>query len=51
MDSGNTDRAGATLITTINDLASGLNNRQQIDAVLLDFSKAFDKVLHHRDGH
>ena len=36
------------LITTINDLARGLNDKQQIDAVLLDFSKAFDKVSHRR---
>ena len=36
------------LITTIHDLAKGLNDRQQIDAVLLDFSKAFDKVPHRR---
>ena len=36
------------LITTINDLAKGLNDKQQIDAVLLDFSKAFDKVSHRR---
>ena len=26
--------------------ASGVNDREQIDAVLLDFSKAFDKVPH-----
>ena len=36
------------LISTIHDLAAGLNNRQQIDAILLDFSKAFDKVPHER---
>lgn len=36
------------LLLTIHDLASGLNNRSQIDAVLLDFSKAFDKVPHQR---
>ena len=36
------------LITTINDLARGLNVKQQLDAVLLDFSKAFDKVSHRR---
>ena len=32
----------------VNDLARGLNYKQQIDAVLLDFSKAFDKVSHRR---
>ena len=36
-------------ILTINDLAKGIdNNNQQIDAVLLDFSNAFDKVPHTR---
>ena len=34
------------LISTIQDHAYGLNNHQQIDAILLDFSKAFDKVAH-----
>ena len=34
------------LILTIDDLARGLNDKQQIDAILLDFSKAFDKVPH-----
>ena len=34
------------LILTINDLAKGLDEGKQIDAVLLDFSKAFDKVSH-----
>ncbi|MCG7868954.1 MAG: reverse transcriptase family protein, partial [Candidatus Thiodiazotropha taylori] len=36
------------LITTVHDLASGLDKRKQIDAILLDFSKAFDKVAHQR---
>ena len=36
------------LIITLNDLAKGLNSKQQIDAVLLDFSKAFDRVPHKR---
>lgn len=34
------------LITTINDFSECLNSKGQIDAVLLDFSKAFDKVDH-----
>ena len=34
------------LILTVQDLAKGLNEGEQIDAVLLDFSKAFDKVPH-----
>ena len=35
--------------SSLNDsLAKGLNSKQQIDAVLLDFSKAFDRVPHQR---
>ena len=34
------------LINTINDFSNCLNERGQIDAILLDFSKAFDKVDH-----
>ena len=34
------------LITTINDFSNCLNNKGQIDSILLDFSKAFDKVDH-----
>ena len=33
---------------TINDLAKSLNEGNQIDSVLLDFSKAIDKVDHHK---
>lgn len=36
------------LILTIQDLAKGLDDNGQTDAVLLDFSKAFDKVPHQR---
>ena len=36
------------LILIIQDLASGLDEGEQIDAVLLDFSKAFDKLPHAR---
>ena len=36
------------LLLTVDDLARGLRDRQQIDAILLDFSKAFDKVPHRR---
>ena len=36
------------LILTVQYLAKGLNDGEQIDAVLLDFSKAFDKVPHQR---
>ena len=38
------------LLVNVHDLAAGLDRHQQIDAILLDFSKAFDKVpakLHH----
>ena len=34
------------LITAINDFSKCLNHRGQIDSILLDFSKAFDKVDH-----
>ena len=34
------------LITTVDDFANCLKNKEQIDAILLDFSKAFDKVDH-----
>ena len=34
------------LIFTINNLAESLSNNGQTDAILLDFSKAFDKVSH-----
>ena len=36
------------LINTVHDFASALNNREQIDAILLDMSKAFDTVPHER---
>ena len=32
------------LLVTVHDLAARLDRHQQIDAILLDFSKAFDKV-------
>ena len=38
----------AQLINTIQDLAAGMDKSTQIDAILLDFSKAFDKVSHQR---
>ena len=34
------------LITTCNDLAENMNKHLQTDAIMLDFSKAFDKVHH-----
>ena len=34
------------LLITVQDLAQGQRDKQQIEAVLLDFSKAFDKVSH-----
>ena len=34
------------LLITVQDLAQGLRDKQQIDAVILDFSKTFDKVSH-----
>ena len=34
------------LLVTVHDLALGLNKGSQTDAILLDFSKAFDRVSH-----
>ena len=34
------------LITTLDDFSNCLNKKEQTDAILLDFSKAFDKVDH-----
>ena len=34
------------LLITVQYLAQGLRDKQQIDAVILNFSKAFDKVSH-----
>jgi len=36
------------LITTINDFAECLNRGGQCDVIALNFSKAFDKILHTR---
>ena len=36
------------LITTVQELAKNVSSGKQIDAILLDFSKAFDKVPHRR---
>jgi hypothetical protein len=36
------------LLITINDLAKGIDDNHQIDAILLSFYKAFDKVPHSR---
>ena len=36
------------LLLTVDDLARGLRDKEQIDAILLDFSKAFDRVPHER---
>ena len=34
------------LLQTIHDLAFDLNRKSQTDVILLDFSKAFDRVSH-----
>ena len=39
------------LITTVHEIASGLASGSQVDSILLDFSKAFDKVPHARLAH
>ena len=36
------------LVLTVQDLATSLEVGEQIDAILLEFSKAFDKVPHQR---
>ena len=36
------------LLITVNQFAKSLNNSEQVDAILLDFSKAFDKVCHRK---
>ena len=36
------------LLLTLDDLAKGLDDKSQTDMILLDFSKAFDKVPHQR---
>ena len=36
------------LVMVVNDFAKILNNSQQVDTILLDFSKAFDKVNHRK---
>ena len=36
------------LIKTVNDLAKSVNHGEQIDSILLDFSKVLDKVYHRK---
>ena len=36
------------LVITTNDIIKALDERKQVDAIILDFSKAFDRVPHHR---
>ena len=36
------------LVLTVHDLVEGLDAGEQTDAILLDFSKAFDRVPHQR---
>ena len=36
------------LVMVVNDFAKNLNYSQQLDTILLDFSKAFDKVNHRK---
>ena len=36
------------LLETVNSIGSFLNDRKRIDSILLDFSKAFDKVCHRK---
>ena len=41
-------RRGCETQLVITDLAKALNNTEQVDTILLDFSKAFDKVNHRK---
>ena len=36
------------LVMVVNDFAKNLNYSQHLDTILLDFSKAFDKINHHK---
>jgi hypothetical protein len=36
------------LFGTVHNMSSGINNDTTVHAVILDFEKAFDKVLHQR---
>ena len=36
-----------TTISYLNDISEVLNRSKQVDAAVLDFGKAFDKVAHH----
>ena len=36
------------LIMTVHDWITAMDNKSQIDAILLDFAKAFDKITHKR---
>ena len=36
------------LFVTINDIAKAMDGKLQVDAAILDFSKAFDEVAHSR---
>ena len=36
------------MLVTIDDVTRAINNKLQVDAAVLDFAKAFDKVAHQR---
>ena len=36
------------LFVTLHDITKAVDNKQQVDTAILDFSKAFDKVAHSR---
>ena len=36
------------LLQTVHNLAKSMNDKEQVDTVLLDFSKAFEKVIHRK---
>ena len=42
------EKGESQLILVINELAKSLDNGDQIDVILLDFQKAFEKVPHEK---
>ena len=46
MDFGSDSFCESQLIITIGDLANALNNKEQVNVILLDIVKPFDKVPH-----
>ena len=39
---------GTQLVSAVHDIAMEIDKKHQVDLVVMDFQKAFDKVPHHR---